>query len=248
MATNSSDSSKHDAASYRSPSGDIVDYPKSGPGSVEAGYEMTDVNAGGILVFIGGLFSFVIVFFFFCFFMGRVINEAIQKQDGPADRWHQAQSMFAGAKNVKVGNKEERGKREDLKSNAVIVQQELQTMTTSFPGPRLQTDDGNQDTADLHAREDLLLDHYSRTPGDKGIRIPIDRAMQLIAERGLPVAAAAQTGQVLAEDAEPTVTAPLTSGFARTGYELDTIEAREQKMAFGRATSEHAELKPVKRP
>ena len=240
--------SKLNAGDYEAPSGDIVDYPKSGPGSVEAGYEMTDVNAGGIVVFIGGLFSFVLVFFFFCFFMGRVINEAIQKQDGPADRWHQGQQMFAGAPGKRVGGKEERGKREDLKSNAVIVQQELQTMTTSFPGPRLQTDDGNQDTADLHAREDLLLDHYSRVSGQPGIRIPIDRAMQLIAERGLPVAPSVQQGQMLAEDSQPAVTAPLTSGFARTGYELDTIESREQKMAFGRATSEHAELKQMKRP
>ncbi len=245
MATNAP---KNKAGDYKAPSGDIVDYPKSGPGSAEVGYETTDVNAGGIIVFIGGLASFVLVFFFFCFFMGRVINEAIQKQDGPADRWHQTPSMFAGAKDVKVDGKEERGKREDLKSNAVIVQQELQTMTTSFPGPRLQTDDGNQDTADLHAREDLLLDHYSRAPGEQGIRIPIDRAMQLIVERGLPVTTAAQSGQMLAEDSKPVVTAPLTSGFARTGYELDTIEAREQKMAFGRATSEHAELKPVKHP
>ena len=245
MATNSP---KMNAGDYEAPHGDIIDYPKSGPGSVEAGYETTDVNAGGILVFIGGLFSFVIVFFFFCFFMGRVINEAIQKQDGPPDRWHKGQQMFAGAGNVKAGSTDVRGKREDLKSNAAIVQQELQTMTTSFPGPRLQTDDGNQDTADLHAREDLLLDHYSRTPGQPGVRIPIDRAMQLIAERGLPVAVSVQQGQMLAEDTRPVVTAPLTSGFARTGYELDTIEAREQKMAFGKATSEHAELKPVKRP
>ena len=36
---------------------------------------------------------------------------------------------------------------------------------TPFPTPRLETDDGNQDTADLHAREDLLLDHYSSTTG-----------------------------------------------------------------------------------
>ena len=243
MATNTP---KNNGGEYPAAQGDIGDYPQSGPGSVEAGYETTDVNAGGIVVFIGGLFSFVIIFFFFCFFMGRVINEAIQKQDGPVDRWHQGKQMFAGAGDVKVGNKEERGKREDLKSSAAMEQQQLQTMTTSFPGPRLQTDDGNQDTADLHAREDLLLDHYSRTPGEQGIRIPIDRAMQLIAEHGLPVAPAAQQGQMLAEDSKPVVTPPLTSGFARTGYELETIEAREQKMAFGRATSEHAELKPVK--
>ena len=55
-------------------------------------------------------------------------------------------------------------------------------MTATFPNPRLDTDDGNQATADLHAREDLLLDHYSSVAGDSStIRIPISRAMELIA-------------------------------------------------------------------
>ena len=44
-------------------------------------------------------------------------------------------------------------------------------MTSAFPNPRLDIDDGNQATADLHAREDLLLDHYSTNPGDSGVRI-----------------------------------------------------------------------------
>jgi len=48
------------------------------------------------------------------------------------------------------------------------------------------TDDGNQDVADLHAREDLLLDYYTRVDGQPGkVRIPIDRAIELIAQRGL---------------------------------------------------------------
>jgi hypothetical protein len=31
----------------------------------------------------------------------------------------------------------------------------------------------------------------------------------------------------------------LTNGFARTGYELDTIEAREQKNEFAHAEGKH---------
>ena len=61
-------------------------------------------------------------------------------------------------------------------------------MTSTFPEPRLDIDDGNQATADLHAREDLLLNNYSVDPSEGGtIRIPIARAMELIAQRGLPV-------------------------------------------------------------
>jgi len=206
--------------------------------SKAAGYEMTDVNAGGIVVFLSGLFGFVLVFFVFCFFMGRVINSELDREDGKTDEWHQQNNIFAGAK----ANK---GSREDLKSNYAMQQQELQQMTTAFPQPRLDVDDGNQATADLHAREDLLLDHYSSVQGEP-LRIPIDRAMQLIAQRGLPVSAA-QTSTQLAEDAEPAVQAPLTNGFARTGYELTQIEARQQKLDYGKAEgAEHAELKPAR--
>ncbi len=223
------------------PKGDFVNHPDPGSESVGLGYETTDVNVGGVLVFIGGLFGFVIIFFFFCFLMGRVINEALDKQDGPIDKWHhQSEQMFAGAKATQ-------GNRENLKSNSAIVQQELAQMTKTFPSPRLDTDDGNQSLADLHAREDLLLEHYSSTPGQAGIRIPIERAMELIAAKGLPVAPAAKMAPMLAEDHQPVVSIPLTSGFARTGYELETIEAREQRLAYGKAEgTAHAELKPVK--
>jgi hypothetical protein len=227
-------------ADYPPPSGDIVNYPTPADESKSAGYEMTDVNAGGIIVFLGGLFGFVIIFFFFCFLMGRVINAGLEQQDGKTDQWHQKNTIFAGARNNK--NHE----REDLKSNAAIEQQQLGEMTTAFPGPRLQTDDGNQDTSDLHAREDLLLDHYSSVPGQP-LRIPIDRAMQIIAQQGLPVSQAAQPATSVAYAARPVVTAPLTDGFARTGYELDQMEARQQRLDYGKAeANEHAELKPAK--
>jgi hypothetical protein len=228
---------------YPSPKGDIINYPTPSEDSAKAGYEMTDVNAGGIVVFLGGLFGFVIIFFFFCFLMGRVINTGLEQsyaEDyGKTDKWHTQNNIFAGAK---ANN----GKREDLKSNAAIEQQQLQKMTTAFPGPRLQTDDGNDDTASLHAREDLLLDHYSSVPGEP-LRIPIDRAMEIIAQQGLPVAQPSQSATQLAYDTKPVVTAPLTDGFARTGYELDQMEARRQRLEFGKAEgAEHAELKPVK--
>ena len=225
-----------------SDNGDTADYPTPGQESAKLGYETTDVNVGGVVTFLVGLFGFVLVFFGFCFLMGRVINSTLVKQDGPLGKWHQSETVNAGGSPEVPG-----AKRENLKSNAAMEQQELQHMTTQFPSPRLQMDDGNQDTADLHAREDLLLDHYSSVPGPPGIRIPIYEAMQLIAQRGLPVAPEPTQGQKLAYDKQPAITPPLASGFARTGYELDTIEAREQRLNYGKAeASAHAELRPVK--
>jgi hypothetical protein len=203
------------------------------------GYEVTDVNAGGIAVFLAGLLGSVLVFFVFCFLMGKVINSAIEKDDGPTTKWNTA-SAFEGAEL-------NHGKRQDLASNPEMQQREFQQMTTTFPEPRLDIDDGNQATADLHAREDLLLNNYS-TAQDGSVRIPISHAMEIIAQRGLPVnAQTGATAVVMAGEEKPVVSAPLTSGFARTGYELETIEARAQKMSYGKAEGEtKAELAPVK--
>lgn len=196
------------------------------------GYETTDVNVNGVVVFLAGLGGFLIVFFVFCFVMGRVINSAIQKADGPTTKWNHT-SDFAGA--ALNG-----GKRQDLVNDPEMEQKQLQQLTATFPTPRLDIDDGEQATADLHAREDLLLDYYSVSPGEgSNIRIPITRAMELIAQRGLPVdTSATATEPLMVGDDKPVILAPLTTGFARTGYELDTIEARAEKMAYGKAESE----------
>ena len=197
------------------------------------GYEIQDVNVGGISTFLAGLFGFVLIFFVFCFFMGKAINYALLKQDGEPNKWQQNLSQ-AGA--TPHGDK-----REDLMSNAEMQQKQLAAISQSFPTPRLEMDDGNQDVADLHAREDLLLDHYSSSSDLPAgtIRIPIERAMQLIVQRGLGTPATAQQpAKLMAGETAPTVQAPLTNGFARTGYELDTIEAREQKLDY-----DHAEAK-----
>ena len=195
------------------------------------GYEIQDVNVAGISTFLAGLFGFVLIFFVFCFFMGKAINNILLKQDGEPNKW-QANLSQAGA--TPHGDK-----REDLKSNAAMEQKQLAAISQAFPMPRLQSDDGNQDVADLHAREDLLLNYYS-TSNDLPagtVRIPIDRAMQLIVQRGLGTPATTQQPEkLMAGETAPVVNAPLTDGFARTGYELDTIEARNERNNY-----EHAE-------
>jgi len=206
----------------------------------QPGYETTDVNVRGVTVFLAGLLGTVVVFFFFCYGMGKVINNLFVKLDGEPTKWA-----------IEAGATPPGGKREDLASNAEMKQRELEQMTAKFPEPRLDIDDGNQATADLHAREDLLLEHYSTVEGQPGtIRIPIERAMELIAQRGLPVAggtpagaASAVGGPSVAYAGRSAVKAPLTTGFARTGFELTTIEAREQRMAYGKAEGESTPVK-----
>jgi hypothetical protein len=194
------------------------------------GYEVSDVNVNGIVVFLASLFAFVGVFFVFCFGMGKVINTAIEKSDGPLNKWNQ------------IGT-EPKGKRQDLTSNAVMEQKQLNEMVQRFPTPRLQTDDGNLDITEMHLREDLLLDHYSWVDRASGkVRLPISRAMELIAGR-LPVVAEEQTEPLMAGDRVPEVTVPLTDGFARTGYEQQYLETLEQQRERGEKP-EQASLAP----
>jgi hypothetical protein len=212
---------------------------QNGPLDAEhPGYETADANVRGVIVFLCGLAGTLVVFFFFCFYFGRAINAAWRKQDGPASKW----AIVSGAAQPS-------GKGRDLVSNPEIEQKQLQQIAGNFPEPRLDIDDGNQATADLHAREDLLLEHYSLIDGQPGtIRIPIERAMELIVQRGLPVAnQTPMAADSVAYAARPEIEAPLTTGFARTGFEMTTIEARQQKMIYGKAeNSANAEAAPQK--
>lgn len=198
----------------------VPSHPAKGFDAEHPGYETQDVNVKGIIYFLGGLLLSVAVFFFLCFFLGKIINGQFVKQDGAPDQWHQ----YAATRNTK---------RENLVDNPVLQQKVAGEIANSFPTPQLDTDDGNQATADLHSREDLLLNYYST---DKGTtRIPIGVAMDLIAQRGLGAAPTESSAKLMTGDAKPEIHAPLTSGFARTGYELDTMEKRDQQNKYKQA-------------
>lgn len=194
------------------------------------GYEVTDVNTKGVVVFLGGLIGFLAVFFILCYAMGKAINYGLLKQD-------QDQASHNPLSAASPRGLQKRG--ESLANNPEQAQRDAAAIVQTFPTPRLPTDDDNQETADMHAREDLLLEHYTAADASEGpegtVHIPIERAMQLIVQRGLP-AATTQVSAVqgkMSGDRQYTPTAPLTTGFARTAYELDQMESREQKMSAG---------------
>jgi hypothetical protein len=174
------------------------------------GYEKSDVKVAGILVFIIAMCIFVVVTAILAYGVGKVLNARMNKEDGPTSRWARTVDVR------QLGN---------LPNNPEM-QNKVAELTQQFPTPRVQTDDGNQDVADLHAREDLLLDHYSWVdPEHSKVRIPIERALELLAQRGLAVAPAAVTSPLMTGESAPVVQAPLTSGFARTGFEQDEVAA-----------------------
>jgi hypothetical protein len=176
-----------------------------------AGYELSDVRVTGIVVFLTALAIFVAVTGILCYGIGKVINAQMKKEDGPNSKWTKTAEVR------ELGNM----------PSSPELQNKMAELTQQFPSPRVQTDDGNQDVADLHAREDLLLENYTRVDGKPGaVRIPIERAMELVAQHGLSVAPAVQKGTLMTGDKEPMVVEPLTNGFARTAYELDVEATR----------------------
>jgi hypothetical protein len=186
-----------------------------------AGFEKSDVKVTGIVVFLTALGIFVVVTAVLCYGIGMVINAQMKKEDGPKNRW---------AKTVDVTTLGGLASSPDL-------QNKMATMTQTLPTPRLQTDDGNQEIADQHEKEDLLLEHYTWANQAQGkVRIPIERAMELVAQSGLPVAPAVVEAPLMTGDSKPVVTAPLTNGFAKTGYEYD--QAIAEKAEGKRAESQ----------
>jgi len=191
-------------------SGDEMQLDSHGPDEIDAsaGYEQADVRVTGIVVFLTALGIFVAVTGALCYGIGMMINAHMGKEDGPTAKWQQGRSVDVRG----LGNL----------ANNPALQNKIAQLTEQFPTPRLQTDDGNQEIADLHAREDLLLTNYSWADKAQGkVRIPIDQAILILAKQGLPVASAVEQAPLLTGDAKPVVQTPLTSGFALTGYEHD---------------------------
>ncbi len=173
------------------------------------GYERSDASVTGIAVFLVSLLIFVAVVGMLCYGIGAWFNARMNREDGPNSKWTKTVDVR------QLGN---------LPSSPEL-QNKIAEITQTFPTPRLLTDDGDQDVADMHAREDLLLSNYSWIDQSKGtVRIPIEQAMQLIAQRGLSVAPVVNTQAPMTGDSVPTVTVPLTNGFARTSYEQEQAE------------------------
>lgn len=178
------------------------------------GYESSDVKIGGIIVFLASMAVFVLVTAVLCYGVGEMINSHMNREDGPTNKWSQTENIR------ELGNM----------PSAPAMQDKVSELMQKFPAPRLLTDDGHESVADLHAREDILLDHYTWIDQSKGtVRIPIDRAMELIAQRGLPVAPASKTAPLMTGDSRPAVTMPLTDGFARTTFEQEQAAAEAIK-------------------
>ena len=227
-------------------------HQSSDPESRKIGYEVTDANVRDTALFLVVMGAALAVVFVLAFGIGKLIYMELGREDGPTNKWAQMSGVKTG------GN---------LVSDPAIEQRQLSQLVKRFPTPRLQTDDGAAEVGNMHAREDMLLNYYSWVnEQQQTVRIPITRAMELLAQRGLPVEGQADTSAASGKgaktdtaatastaaerpmfgDGSTAVTVPLTDGFARTGPELQMIYTREQRLATDEPRNTQADLHPVR--
>lgn len=142
------------------------------------GYERSDIGVAGVLYFLLGL----LVAGLFTFFLADAIYSYLDKRS----------EAEQAPVNPLVTNAPE--------DTRLIPKDYPQT---EFPNPRLETDERGQLNS-IRLQEEETLASYGYIDKDAGtIRIPIDRAMDLIAQRGLPVRAQSATGEAPAAQPKP---------------------------------------------
>ena len=149
--------------------------------SGNGGYERQDIGAAGVLYFLAGL----AVAGLLVYFIVRGLYSYLEKR--------------SEAEQVPVN---------PLVTNAPADTRKLSVdykdyLKQSFPSPQLEIDERNQlDRIRKDEAETLsTYDYIDQKAGT--VRIPIDRAMDLIAQRGLPVRAQVATAEAPAVPSKP---------------------------------------------
>lgn len=149
------------------------------------GHEVTDINIKGVLVF--GLVLFI---------SAVVIHVALWGFYVGLDRYGEKFAPAVAATGERAFEKEDpllaQNKRQETAAKTAETQQQLMNrLVSTFPAPRLQ-DDNVRDMAELRVSEDQVLKSYTYLDQRNGrVTIPIDRAMELLLERGIPTRAQA---------------------------------------------------------
>ena len=135
--------------------------PKSG-----AGFERQDLSSHSVFVFLAGLAVMLVLVGFLVAGIYHYLD-AQQRAHQPVQN-PLLPAASADTRSLNYGKTEEQIK-------------------TTFPEPRLESTERTE-INDFRMREELTMNSYGWVDEKAGtVRIPIERAMQLVAERGLPV-------------------------------------------------------------
>jgi len=133
--------------------------------SGNGGFERRDIGVGGVLYFLAGLAVFGLISHFMVTALYHYLERQTEAQQAPVS------PLVAHAP-------------ADTRHLAVDYRDYLKQ---NFPSPQLEIDERNQ-LDKIRLDEEQTLSTYDYVDQNAGtVRIPIDRAMDLIAQRGLPV-------------------------------------------------------------
>jgi|SRR5271167_4916625 len=142
------------------------------------GYERRDIGAAGVLYFLLGLAVAGLLVYFIVAGVYSYLNKRSEAEQAPV--------------NPLVTN---------APTNTRLIPKDYPQ--TAFPNPRLETDEPGQLNS-IRLQEEEKLASYGYIDKNAGtVRIPIDRAMDLIAQRGLAVRAQSATEEAPAAQSKP---------------------------------------------
>ena len=152
---------------------------KIGGHNADTGYEHEDLSPQGVFYFMGGVAVLGVVIYFILIGMYRFLDNY--------DRTHQpAANPMAASTGVDP--------------QTMNYKQILQHAQETFPKPVLEHSEQTQYMEELK-KENEVLGSYDWVDQKNGVvRIPIDRAMDLLAQRGLPVISQADAARAASGD------------------------------------------------
>jgi hypothetical protein len=172
----------------------------SNPGAPFIGHETSDVNVKAILGFLIALTVSGLLVFAICYGIYGAFNRYVDNHDPQPATWTANQERREAQQVEQLAH--------EGANTTQIEQGQFESRVERFPQPRLQTDDV-RDMQALREEEDLQLDHYMWKDQAQGqVIVPIDRAIDLVAERGLPTVPNAQPVNIQE---------PYTVGITRVG-------------------------------
>lgn len=143
--------------------------PHSVKSSGHADFERKDISVNGVVVFLVGLAAMVVISYFVVDIFYGVLERHFEAQQAPVS------PLVTNAQ------------QDTRRIPPQYGQDYAKYLKESFPAPQLETDERTQ-LNEVRLREEDLLSTYDYVDKSAGtVRIPIDRAMDLLAQRGLPV-------------------------------------------------------------
>jgi len=168
-------------------------HPANPPGN--GGYERSDIGTRGVLYFLAGLAVAGLLAYFVVAALYSYLEKRSEAQQAPVSPL--VTNAPADTRHIPP----------EYKTDSESTDYE-KYLKEKFPAPQVETDERGQ-LNDIRLKEEQTLNTYDYIDKNSGtVRIPIDRAMDLIAQRGLPVRAKGAPESVL-------VSGPGGSGSAR---------------------------------